>query len=153
MTRALDFFDLARDYNDDPVAAFRHAQCSYFLASFSTDWRFSPQRSREIAKSHGDALVIVTGDFNTDEGSAPYQSLVTDADDSLADTYRATHAEVSEVEGTFNGFKGIDDRARIDWVLVDPRWKVQSAAIVRRNEDGRYPSDHFPVTAVLRFPH
>jgi len=53
MTHALDYFDLAREYEDDPVAAFKHAQCSYFVVSFTTDWRFSPARSREIV----DALI------------------------------------------------------------------------------------------------
>ncbi len=53
MTRALDYFDLAREYDNDPVAAFRHARCSFLVISFSTDWRFSPQRSREIV----DALI------------------------------------------------------------------------------------------------
>lgn len=53
MTRALDYFDLAREYDDDPVAAFSHARCSFLVLSFSTDWRFSPRRSREIV----DALI------------------------------------------------------------------------------------------------
>jgi len=53
MTRALDYFDLAREYDDDPVTAFKHSQCSYFVVSFTTDWRFSPARSREIV----DALI------------------------------------------------------------------------------------------------
>jgi homoserine O-acetyltransferase len=53
MTHALDYFDLAREYGDDPVAAFKHSQCSYFVVSFTTDWRFSPARSREIV----DALI------------------------------------------------------------------------------------------------
>ncbi len=53
MTRALDYFDLAREYDDDPVAAFHHARCKFLVLSFSTDWRFPPQRSREIV----DALV------------------------------------------------------------------------------------------------
>ncbi len=53
MTRALDFFDLALDYDNDPVAAFRDATCSFLVMSFSTDWRFSPERSREIV----DALI------------------------------------------------------------------------------------------------
>ncbi len=48
MTRALDYFDLAREYGDDPVAAFRQAQCKFLVLTFSTDWRFPPQRSREI---------------------------------------------------------------------------------------------------------
>jgi homoserine O-acetyltransferase len=53
MTQALDFFDLAREYGDDPVAAFREASCAFLVLSFSTDWRFSPSRSREIV----DALI------------------------------------------------------------------------------------------------
>jgi homoserine O-acetyltransferase len=51
MTRALDYFDLAREYGDDPVAAFKNAQCAFFVASFSTDWRFAPERSREIVNA------------------------------------------------------------------------------------------------------
>jgi homoserine O-acetyltransferase len=49
MTRALDYFDLAREYGDDPVAAFSHARCRFMLLSFTSDWRFAPERSREIA--------------------------------------------------------------------------------------------------------
>ncbi len=48
MTRALDYFDLAREYNDDATEAFRHAQCKFLVLSFTSDWRFAPQRSREI---------------------------------------------------------------------------------------------------------
>ena len=48
MTRALDMFDLAREYNDDAVAAFRRARCRFLVVSFTTDWRFPPARSREI---------------------------------------------------------------------------------------------------------
>jgi len=51
MTRALDYFDLALEYDDDPVVAFGHAQCSFLVMSFSTDWRFSPERSREIVNA------------------------------------------------------------------------------------------------------
>jgi homoserine O-acetyltransferase/O-succinyltransferase len=51
MTRALDYFDLALGYDNDPVAAFKHAQCSFLVMSFSTDWRFSPERSREIVNA------------------------------------------------------------------------------------------------------
>lgn len=69
MTRALDYFDLAREYDNDPVQAFRHARCSFFVASFSTDWRFSPARSREIV----DALIaadrpVTYTEIEADEG-------------------------------------------------------------------------------------
>jgi homoserine O-acetyltransferase len=69
MTRALDYFDLAREYGNDPVAAFSHARCSFLVISFSTDWRFSPQRSREIV----DALIaadrpVTYAEIEADEG-------------------------------------------------------------------------------------
>jgi homoserine O-acetyltransferase len=53
MTRALDYFDLALDHDNNPVKAFSHARCSFMVISFSTDWRFAPERSREIV----DALI------------------------------------------------------------------------------------------------
>ena len=48
MTRALDYFDLAREYDHDPAVAFGHAQASFLVISFTSDWRFAPERSREI---------------------------------------------------------------------------------------------------------
>lgn len=53
MTKALDYYDLAREYGDDPNVAFSHAKCSFMVMSFTSDWRFAPPRSREIV----DALV------------------------------------------------------------------------------------------------
>lgn len=51
MTHALDYFDLAREYNDDPVTAFEKARSKFLVISFSSDWRFSPARSREIVNA------------------------------------------------------------------------------------------------------
>lgn len=51
MLRALDYFDLAREYGDDPVAAFQQACCKFLVVSFTTDWRFAPARSREIVNA------------------------------------------------------------------------------------------------------
>jgi len=48
LTRVLDYFDLAREYNNNPVEAFSNALCKFMVISFTTDWRFSPQRSQEI---------------------------------------------------------------------------------------------------------
>jgi len=53
--RALDYFDLAREYGNDPVAAFSHAQCQFMVISFTSDWRFSPRRSQEIVQALIDA--------------------------------------------------------------------------------------------------
>ena len=51
ITRMLDVFDLAREYDHDPVKAFSNASCRFFVASFTTDWRFAPDRSREIVNA------------------------------------------------------------------------------------------------------
>jgi len=55
MTKALDYFDLAREYGNDPVKAFSNALCDFLVVSFSTDWRFAPERSEEIVKALIDA--------------------------------------------------------------------------------------------------
>jgi homoserine O-acetyltransferase len=47
-TKALDYFDPAFAYAGDLRAAFSRARAEFFVASFTTDWRFSPERSREI---------------------------------------------------------------------------------------------------------
>jgi homoserine O-acetyltransferase/O-succinyltransferase len=51
ITKALDYFDLAREYNDDPVLAFQQTNAKFLVVSFSTDWRFSPERSHEIVNA------------------------------------------------------------------------------------------------------
>ena len=48
MTKALDYFDPAIDYDGDLSRAFSNSNCKFMLVSFSTDWRFPPERSREI---------------------------------------------------------------------------------------------------------
>lgn len=51
MTRALDYFDPAAEYDHDLVKAMSQAQCNFLVLSFTTDWRFSPERSREIVNA------------------------------------------------------------------------------------------------------
>ena len=53
MTKALDYYDPAAAYNNDLAQALKQALCKFMVISFTTDWRFSPERSQEIA----DALV------------------------------------------------------------------------------------------------
>ena len=51
MTKALDYFDPAHDFNGDLRDAFSVAQADFLVLSFTTDWRFSPDRSRAIVKA------------------------------------------------------------------------------------------------------
>ena len=55
MTKALDYFDPAAEFDHDLAAAFRRAQARFLVISFTSDWRFSPERSREIVRALLDA--------------------------------------------------------------------------------------------------
>ncbi|NNG14506.1 MAG: homoserine O-acetyltransferase, partial [Gammaproteobacteria bacterium] len=51
MTKALDYFDPAADYDDDLSKAMSRARANFLVISFSSDWRFAPERSREIVRA------------------------------------------------------------------------------------------------------
>lgn len=107
---------------------------------------------RRVAELGPKVRIVVTGDFNAGEGSEPYRALVGPVPASsveLIDTYRAAHPKRKDGEGTFSAWSGRRSGNRIDWVLHTPHFRTRSAAIDSFNEDGRYPSDHYPVTAVL----
>ena len=59
MTKALDYFDPAADFDNDLVTCLSRSQCDYLVVSFTTDWRFSPERSEEIVNAlvHADKNV------------------------------------------------------------------------------------------------
>ena len=61
ITRALDYFDPALAHGGDLAAAFAPAKDNRFLViSFTTDWRFAPERSREIVKALVDNRIAVS---------------------------------------------------------------------------------------------
>jgi endonuclease/exonuclease/phosphatase family metal-dependent hydrolase len=114
-----------------------------------------PSRERSAAAmiEHRDANfrnepVVMMGDFNAGEDN-PAVGAFSEA--GLLNTYRLIHPNDATV-GTFHGFRGGDNGAMIDYVFVTPDWQVKDAEIVRWNENGRYPSDHNPVTAVVVWP-
>jgi len=68
ITRALDYFDPARAYGGNLSLALGRASAKFLLISFTTDWRFSPKRSREIVK----ALLDNKRDVSYAEIDAPH---------------------------------------------------------------------------------
>jgi homoserine O-acetyltransferase len=61
ITRALDYFDPASAHGGDLAAAFAPARdVGFLVVSFTTDWRFSPARSREIVKALVDNRIAVS---------------------------------------------------------------------------------------------
>lgn len=104
--------------------------------------------------------VIVTGDFNAGEDNPAVLFLLGKEtplaasgkmQTPLVDTFRALWPEATEV-GTFNGFSGDRSGGKIDHVLASPELQTLQAEIVHAERAGKYPSDHFPVTARVRLP-
>jgi len=68
ITKALDYFDPAAHYDGDLAKALQRAQARFLVVSFTSDWRFSPARSREIVK----ALIDNRLDVSYAEIDAPH---------------------------------------------------------------------------------
>ncbi len=147
----------------------RESGDTFYLYNLHLDHQSQMSRERSVellARRMADRdtpdRVVVTGDFNADErnrairylkGVSPRASLRTEsspAPPGLLDSWRVIHPDALDF-ATFNGFSDTPGRGKIDYVLVDEEWEVLEAKIVRTSREGRYPSDHFPVTARLVF--
>lgn len=118
------------------------------------DHESQPSRERsvallraQVAARHPRVPVLVTGDFNAGEANPAVLAMT--AGGAYRDTYRVRHPDAAPV-GTFTAFQlGQVNGDKIDYVFADRSWDVRDAGLVRTARDGRYPSDHFPVTAVV----
>lgn len=109
----------------------------------------------KIAALAGGHPVLVTGDMNASENSAPLLELKGANDPGevqLADAYRAVFPAVDPNEGTFHGFGGGVAGSRIDFVLGESFFAPSAASIVRTGFACGWPSDHYPVTATYAVP-
>ncbi len=113
--------------------------------------RLMRQRIGALASGMG---VIVTGDFNTDAGTEPYRLLLAGEQvgipQLLFDAFRLANPKVKSDEGTRHDFNGARGGNRIDWILCTTNFTPVSCEINRARSLFGYPSDHYPVQAVLR---
>jgi len=96
--------------------------------------------------------IVLTGDFNCEPNSAPYERLVDNDNIDLRDARK--HAEHGHhgPEHTVTGFEDPQTGRRIDYVFVTPDVNIaQYATCVDLRSTGRVPSDHLPVVADLQF--
>jgi endonuclease/exonuclease/phosphatase family metal-dependent hydrolase len=103
--------------------------------------------------------VIVTGDFNAGEENLAIrfmkgQATVDDAPNPLPliDSFRALYPDETAVRTSAGFGSGATTGAKIDYVFMGAGTTATAAEIDRTNVAGRYPSDHYPVTATLRLP-
>ena len=120
--------------------------------------RAAKQLMEHIAsRKNRDVPVVVIGDMNCGEqspairfmkgGSMQLDGQTWESPYKLVDTFRVVHPDATEV-GTFNGFRA-PRQAKIDYVFVSPALRTHSAEIIRTQREGRYPTDHFPIDAVI----
>ncbi|MDP3069391.1 MAG: endonuclease/exonuclease/phosphatase family protein [Opitutaceae bacterium] len=108
--------------------------------------------SARLPKLAAGGPAILVGDFNINEDTPAYAEFVRPTAPGAIrwiDAYRALHPVRAADEASFHGFKGTVKGSRIDFVFHTANFTASSATIDRMSRAGRYPSDHYPVTAVL----
>ena len=96
---------------------------------------------------------ILIGDFNITEDNPAYAVLVRpDTRGAIAwiDAYRSLHPNRTPEEASFHGFKGVTTGSRIDFIFHTAHFTATASDIDRTVRDGRFPSDHYAITAVLK---
>ncbi|KZS43968.1 endonuclease [Paenibacillus glucanolyticus] len=92
-----------------------------------------------------DIPVVMTGDFNTVPGSDTYSIFTSNG---LSDGHITAKKHTNDDLGTFHNYKdptGGGSGNRIDWILHSTGWNVLHSEIINYNEEGQYPSDHYPI--------
>jgi endonuclease/exonuclease/phosphatase family metal-dependent hydrolase len=123
---------------------------------FDHQIQMAREKSADLVRQRVTALnttlpVLLIGDFNATAGqNKAYHTLVDDG--FFVDTWKIARERHGEGLASFNGFKGIQTNSvRIDWILARGKMTVDSETIDTFSRDGKFPSDHFPVIARLRF--
>lgn len=119
--------------------------------------------ARRMAARSKIAPALLIGDFNADEENPAVRWLLgpravgapspaaAPPPLRLVDSFRVRHPDEKDVR-TFHAFRGGASGEKIDYILVPPWCFVREAAILRSSRDGRYPSDHYPVSARILLP-
>lgn len=128
----------------------------FYFVNTHLDHRSEPARqggakvlAEFIGNLPGEAAIILTGDFNSTAGDSEAYTILTSR--GLADTWTRAKEQAGPPI-TWSAFKAPEpdmDR-RIDWILTRGPIAVERCETVTFNQDGRYPSDHFPVVAHLK---
>lgn len=100
----------------------------------------------------GNNPAVVLGDFNSKPDSEPYKILTDESNPEHLFDARENCKKPAGPKYTFTGFKvGEQPGERIDYILLKNKIKVLSFRVNNKSNGIFYPSDHLPVSAVLRF--
>jgi len=136
----------------------KKSEKTFYVFNTHLDHLSQPSRVKSVAlimqyifeRNHQDPFILM-GDFNATKNNDVLKYLegetnVANTPVMVFDTFRILHPNATAV-GTSHGFKGKTTKRKIDYIFVTPSTKVLEAKIIHTNQNGRYPSDHFPVTA------
>jgi len=135
-------------------AYFQDRKTSRFFYLFNThlDHISQPSRRKSIAlildrirERQPEDPVLLMGDFNSAEDNPV---IATTLRSGFRDTFRLLHPN-EKVVGTTNAFQPERQQNKIDYIFIDNAWAATAAAIPDDKVDGRWPSDHLPVTATV----
>ncbi len=144
---------------------------TFYFYNTHLDHQSQPSRKKSVeliaAQLNARAMindpVILVGDFNAGEDNeairyltgelarASSETVEPPPSPGLRDAFRVVHPDATEV-GTFGAFEGRVTGRKIDYVFVSESVTVHDASILLDSSDGRYPSDHYPVTAIIAIP-
>jgi len=100
-----------------------------------------------------DTPILLCGDFNTRPMDGNYIHLtagVFPGDRRMHDTFVTLQKDLAPDTSTMSAWNGRRKGNRIDWILHSPEFITLNASINYYNHEGRYPSDHYPVEAVVK---
>jgi endonuclease/exonuclease/phosphatase family metal-dependent hydrolase len=112
------------------------------------------EKSIELILEKADTLnpdhlpVIILGDFNLEPGDRAFENLL----NRYMDSKSACTGEISGPEGTYNAFRfDLPVTQRIDYIFISKgKSEVKKYQVIADANDGLYPSDHCPVSAVVK---
>jgi endonuclease/exonuclease/phosphatase family metal-dependent hydrolase len=129
-----------------------HEEKEFFLVNVHLDHLKETTRASQIKvlleelKKKAPARIILLGDFN--EGPTGMVRAILKRE--LPDIYDPWIKLSFPEEGSHHKFKGIlEDAQRIDWILLDKSISCENIFFDKSNENGIYPSDHFPLKAQI----
>jgi endonuclease/exonuclease/phosphatase family metal-dependent hydrolase len=112
---------------------------------------------RWLDKAVAHRPVVISGDFNATKRSPAYRRLTLRPETvsgregvRLIDAYRAVHSDGAG-EGTYHAYGSLRRPAALDWILASSHFAVVDAYVDQTYRAGRFPSDHFPLVATMRF--
>jgi endonuclease/exonuclease/phosphatase family metal-dependent hydrolase len=113
-----------------------------------------------IDRLHPQQPVVLAGDFNAPKDSLPFHILTAPnaASPGLSDVFQRLHPPGEAAgapdppparppDGSFHAYGMLTDPPAIDWILISPQFNVLEARVETFQQDGIYPSDHYPVYA------